>query len=86
MTANGSATLSQRAHCHSCVTPAADEELLQEEAGNLADEVARMRAARAAVAAATSEAGAALAAAHADGGHPLVGPFAAPQACRHASD
>ena len=41
-----------------------------------------MRAARAAVAAATSEAGAALAAAHADGGHPLVGPSAA---VRHAA-
>ena len=41
-----------------------------------------MRAARAAVAAATSEAGAALAAAHADGGHPMVGPSAA---VRHAA-
>ena len=41
---------------------AADEELLQEEAGSLAAEVARLRAVRAALAAATSEAEAALAA------------------------
>jgi hypothetical protein len=61
-------------HVPTSVPPGADEEMLEEEAGHLAAEVARMRAVRTALAAATADAEAALATAQPGGAlHPLAG-------------